>query len=121
MDFGKYAQTILESTRESTVGIELDLRFDIIDFIKMRLKETGLTQKSLALKMKMKDSQLTRILNAESNITLETVARIYHAFDCRPTITKRHAISESVSEDRVSIKQAQICEPHIKYMTAGLN
>jgi len=120
MDFGKYAQTILESTRESTVGIELDLRFDIIDFIKMKLKETGLTQKSLALKMKMKDSQLTRILNAESNITMETVARIYYAFGCRPAITERYEFIDTISEDRV-YKQSAICELQKKYMIAGVN
>lgn len=101
MDFGAYAQTILETTRESTVGRELDLRFDIIDFIKTRLRETELSQNSLALKMKMKDSQLTRILNAESNITLKTVARIYHAFGCRPTISERQEFAKTISEDNV--------------------
>lgn len=120
MDFGIYAQTILETTRESTVGIELDLRFDIIDFIKTRLRETGLSQKSLALKMKMKDSQLTRILNAESNITLETVARIYHAFGCRPTISESQEFTETISEDQV-YKQAAIYEHQNKYMIAGVN
>ena len=120
MDFSKYAQTILESTRESTVGIGLDLRFDIVDFIKMKLKETGLTQKSLALKMRMKDSQLTRILNAESNITLETVARIYHAFGCRPAITERYEFAATASEEG-HYKQSLIYEPQNTYMIASVN
>ena len=71
MDLKKYTESILESTRESTTGLEFDLRFDIVNFIKAKLKETGDTQRSLALKMKMKDSQLTRIMNAETNITLK--------------------------------------------------
>ena len=120
MEFSKYAQTILESTRESTVGMELDLRFDIIDFIKTKLTETGLTQKSLALKMKMKDSQLTRILNAESNITLETVARIYHALGCRPAITERYEFTATISEEGF-YKQSAIYEHQSKYMIAGIN
>lgn len=120
MDFGAYAQTVLETTRESTVGIELDLKFDIIDFIKNRLRETGMSQRSLALKMKMKDSQLTRILNAESNLTLETVARIYYAFGCRPTISERQEFTETISEDHL-YKQAAIYEQSNNYMIARIN
>ncbi|MDO9289066.1 MAG: helix-turn-helix transcriptional regulator [Thermodesulfovibrionales bacterium] len=115
MELTKYAESILQSTRESSIGMEYDLRFDLVDFIRMKLKENGMTQKVFAQKIKMKESQLTRILKAESNITLETVARIYNAFGCRPTITERHEISEAVSEDRV-YKQATIYEPQNKYM-----
>ncbi len=107
MDFGKYAKSILKSTRESTVGLAMDLQFDIVEFIKKELNKTGMNQKTLALKMKMKDSQLTRILNAESNLTLETVARIYYAFGCRPSITERtetYAISEAISENHIYVK-----------------
>jgi transcriptional regulator with XRE-family HTH domain len=49
----------------------------------------------------MKDSQLTRILNAESNITLKTVARIYHALGRRPTVLERQEFVETISEDRI--------------------
>ena len=122
MDLIKYAESVLQSTRESTVGKEYDLRFDLIDFIRTKLKENNsMTQKSLAQKIKMKESQLTRILKAESNITLETVARIYHAFGCRPTITERYDITEAVSEDCVYVKKAPIYgEPQNKYMIASV-
>lgn len=115
MELTKYAESILQSTRESSIGMEYDLRFDLVDFIRMKLKENGMTQKLFAQKIKMKESQLTRILKAESNITLETVARIYNAFGCRPTIKERYEIPEAVSEDRV-YKQATIYEPQNKYM-----
>lgn len=118
MDLIKYAESVLQSTSESTVGKEYDLRFDLIDFIRMKLKESSMTQKSLAQKIKMKESQLTRILKAESNITLETVARIYHAFGGRPTIKERYEIAEAVSEDRVYIKKAPIYELQNKHMIA---
>ena len=117
MDLIKYAESVLQSTRESNVGMEYDLRFDLINFIRMKLKENSMTQKSLAQKIKMKESQLTGILKAESNITLETVARIYHAFGCRPTITERYDIPEAVSEDRV-YKQDAIYDPQHEYMSA---
>lgn len=106
MDLKKYTESILESTRESTTGLEFDLRFDIVNFIKAKLKETGDTQRSLALKMKMKDSQLTRIMNAETNITLETVARIYHAFNARPTIQTKFDHANVASVGTVFIEQA---------------
>jgi len=37
----------------------------------------------------MKESQLSRILNAEANLTIESIARIYWAFKCRPKIVER--------------------------------
>jgi transcriptional regulator with XRE-family HTH domain len=119
MELTKYAESILQSTRESSIGMEYDLRFDLVDFIRMQLKKNRMTQKLFAHKIKMKESQLTRILKAESNITLETVARIYHAFGCRPTITERYDIPEAVSEDRVYIKPVTIYESQHKYMVAG--
>jgi len=120
MDLIKYAESVLQSTRESSIGMEYDLRFDLVDFIRMKLKEKGMTQKLFAHKIKMKESQLTRILKAESNITLETVARIYNAFGCRPTLKERDEIPEAVSEDRSYI-QAAIYELPNKYMIASVN
>ena len=120
MNVNEYVKSMLQSTRESTVGIQLDMRYDVADFIRRELAITGQTQTQLALKMKMKDSQLTRILNAESNITLETVARIYHAFSCRPTISERQEASETISEDH-AYKQEAIYEPQKNFMIAGIS
>lgn len=120
MNVNEYVKSMLQSTRESTVGLQLDMRYDVADFIRRELAITGMTQTQLALKMKMKDSQLTRILNAESNLTLETVARIFHAFSCRPTISERQEVSATISEDH-AYRQAAIYEPQNKYMIAGVN
>jgi transcriptional regulator with XRE-family HTH domain len=111
----KYTQSILQSTRESSIGIEYDLRFALVDFIKIKLKENGMTQKLFAQKIKMKESQLTRILKAESNITLETVSRIYHALGCRPTISEKFNIPEVVSDDRIYFQQAVVYQKN-KYL-----
>ena len=105
MKYFEYAESILESTNESYIGMAMDLRFDIIDFVKNTLEENDITQGALALKMNMKEPQLTRIMNAESNITLETVARIFQALDSRPTIEKRHESSEVVSTAPLYYKQ----------------
>lgn len=114
MDLIKYSESILQSTKESTVGMEYDLRFDLIDFIKMELKENDMTQKSLAQRIGMKESQLTRILKAESNITLETVARIYHAFARKPTIaekTESYVITGKTAEHSTFVKKSIISFP----------
>lgn len=123
MNINDYVNSILKSTKESKTGIEFDMRFDIVDFIKRKLSETDMSQKKLALMMNMKESQLTRILNAESNMTLETVARIFHAFDGRPTIIEKQSIPDVVSEDRIYIHQSVISQPsrYLKNLIATTN
>ena len=123
MNINDYVNSILKSTKESKTGIEFDMRFDIVDFIKRKLSETNMPQKKLALMMNMKESQLTRILNAESNLTLETVARIFHAFESRPTITEKQNISDVVSEDCIYIQQPVISQPgrYLKNLIATAN
>ena len=105
MNVNEYVKSMLKSTRESTVGIELDMRFDVVEFIKRNIAETGLTQKQMAAKMKMKDSQLTRILNAESNLTLETVARIFHVFGRKPQIIEQYIMQSLIAEDNNFVRQ----------------
>lgn len=101
MSVNEYVNSMLKSTKDTTVGLAMDMRFDLVDFIRKRLDETGDTQKKLAFRLKMKDSQLTRILNAESNVTLETVARIYYALGRRPAITERHTDTYALISDEV--------------------
>lgn len=96
MNFLKYVEAIQKYTDESYVGYAMDLRFDVLDFIRKALKEKDMTQKTLAKKLFMKESQLTRILRAEANMTLETVARIYHAFGCKVTIREKYDIPEAI-------------------------
>ncbi len=118
MNVNDYVKSMLESTKESVVGLDFDMRFDVVDFIRKELAEKGLTQKQLALRMKMKDSQLTRILNAENNITLETIARIYHAFGCKPIITER-PVYNLISDQMKRLSQTTIADHQI--MVRGQN
>jgi plasmid maintenance system antidote protein VapI len=105
MKFEEYALSILKTTEESYVGLELDLRFDIVEFIMKNLSSPRMTQSKLAAKLKMKPSQLNRILKAESNLTLETIARIYHAFSSRPVIKEKFDVREVAGENLFSGKQ----------------
>ncbi len=121
MKFEEYALSILKTTEESYVGSELDLRFDIVEFIMKNLSSARMTQSKLAAKLKMKPSQLSRILKAESNLTLETIARIFHAFGSRPTIKERFDIHEAVGEYFFSGKQHIVCDTPIEYSIATIN
>ena len=118
MRFEEYALKILQSTEASYVGLELDLRFDVIDFLRKKLSD--MTQAKLAAKLKMKPSQLNRILRAESNMTLETIARIYHIFGSRPTIKEKYAIHEAIDKDRFPIKQQVIYDAQKEYSYANI-
>ena len=45
------------------------------------LKAKGITQKQLAKKIGMKESQLSKILAGNANCTLKTITKIEHALD----------------------------------------
>jgi len=122
MRFEEYALKILQSTEASYIGLELDLRFDVITFLRRKLSERRMTQATLAAKLKMKPSQLNRILKAESNITLETVARIYHAFGCHPVITESYDFTKIAATEHISVKQSVIYdEPQQRVSIAGIH
>jgi plasmid maintenance system antidote protein VapI len=82
-------KTVLNNTRNSVEGVQQDLQFDIVQFIHEKLSEKSMNKSTLAALIKMKESQLSRILNAETNLTLETISRIYWAFKCRPQLVER--------------------------------
>jgi transcriptional regulator with XRE-family HTH domain len=109
--FEDYASKILKTTEESYVGSGLDLRFNVMEFIMRELLRNRMTQSKLAIKLKMKPSQLSRILKAESNLTIETIARIYHALGCKPIITEWPVYSlisdqiERISQTTIADKQ----------------
>src|SRR4030042_4468653 len=112
MKFEEYALQILKTTEESYVGSELDLRFDIANFILQKLSSIPMTQSKLAIKLKMKPSQLNRILKAESNLTIETIARIFHAFESRPIIKekRKYVIQGAIGEDSFPFKRQLIAD-----------
>ncbi len=82
-------KSVLGNTRNSVEGIQQDLQFDIVQFIHEKLSEHNLNKSTFAAMIKMKESQLSRILNAEVNLTIESIARIYWAFKCHPQILER--------------------------------
>ena len=82
-------KSVLGNTRNSVEGIQQDIQFDIVQFIHEKLVEHNLNKSTFASMIKMKESQLSRILNAEVNLTIESIARIYWAFKCHPQILER--------------------------------
>jgi plasmid maintenance system antidote protein VapI len=121
MKFEEYALSILKTTEDSYVGLELDLRFDIVEFIMKNLSSPRMTQSKLAAKLKMKPSQLNRILKAESNLTLETIARIFHAFSRRPSIKEKFDIHEAIGENYFSGKKNIVYETPTGYSIVTSN
>ena len=123
MKFEEYALQILKTTEESYVGSELDLRFDIVNFILQKLSSIPMTQSKLAAKLKMKPSQLNRILKSESNLTIETIARIFHAFGSRPTIKEKreYVIHKAIGEDTIPVRQQVIADAPKAYSFAGMS
>jgi len=84
--FLERSKAILANTNESPEGLLIDLQNDISSFLNNKLHEQNKNKCALAIDLKMKQSQLTRILNAEENITLKTIVRLYIAFGCKPRI-----------------------------------
>lgn len=82
-------KSTLNNTRNSVEGVQQDIKFDIIQFIHEKLSENKMKKSTFASILDMKESQLSRILNAEANLTIESIARIYWAFKCRPKIVER--------------------------------
>ena len=82
-------KSVAANTHNSARGVKQDLLFDIADFVQDMIKQHGLTQRDFAKRIGMKESQLSRILNTEANLTVETIARIFWAFGRRPHLNVR--------------------------------
>ena len=103
MDFLNYSDKISKSMDKSVMGLEYDLRFDIVDFVLEKLRQKNLSQLGLSEKMNMKPSQLNRILSAEENLTLRTIARLYKTLNAKPKITERNIVIEGTVSEPVNI------------------
>lgn len=73
----------------SVNGLELEMRYDVMRFIINNMQRNNFTQKELAQKLKMKDSQLSKILSGENNLTLKTIARFFSLFKKKPVIYEK--------------------------------
>ncbi len=74
--FNAYANNVLAKMDKTPLQIEMDIKFDFIDIITKQMAITNINQKTLADMIGMKASQLSRILNAEENITFRTAAKM---------------------------------------------
>ena len=60
-----------------------ELSFAIAEKIDAVLKERGLTQKAFAQTLGKRESEISKWLTGRHNFTLETIAKIESALDCR--------------------------------------
>ena len=86
--FLERATEIRSRGRNSLKEVVHSLQFNVIHFVMDRMVETGVTQSQLAAKMGMKESQVSRILHANGNFTIETIAKLFLAFNARPKIVE---------------------------------
>jgi len=66
---------LVSDTHNTTAGVKQDYLFDVVDFIYRTMKDEGMTQREFAQNVGMEESQLSRILNTEVNLTAVTIAR----------------------------------------------
>lgn len=71
----------LKDVKLSDDSLALEHRLDISASIYKRMKELGLTQKDLAVKLGMDTAQISRIIRAKQNLTIATLAKIENALD----------------------------------------
>lgn len=60
----------------------------ISEYLRSKLDQRGLSQKEFAKKMEMSPSQLSRYMNGEANLNLETIAKLEIAIDDRIIMVK---------------------------------
>jgi ribosome-binding protein aMBF1 (putative translation factor) len=85
MSYLKYSKKALKSMEYSVTGLELDMRYDVMNFIR-NMKNQNYSQKKLAKKLKMQESQLNKILSGEENLTLKEIAKFFNVFKKKPLI-----------------------------------
>lgn len=71
----------LQAVKLSDEDLALEHRLDISASVYRRMKELGLNQKELAVKLGMNDAQVSRIITAKQNLTISTLAKIENALD----------------------------------------
>jgi len=77
MSFLEKAKERDKKAAESYESVKIAMQFEIAKFVLAQLKKKGMTQKELANQLKMKPSQLNKILHAEKNCTIDTIAKLY--------------------------------------------
>lgn len=103
---------IVAATENSVDGYAQDILFDLMDFVESSMNKKHLTRREIAKAAEMKEPQFSRLLRAEGNPTILTIAKIFKALGERPALTVRNSISTSsyantstVSGLKVNVKE----------------
>ena len=121
-------QKSAEGTYNSEIGAKHEILFSVIEFLAEKMNSLGINKKQLADRLRMKSSQLSRIFNAEENMTASTIGRIYWTFKERPFVSSwSHAtcveditgknISKSAGSGEVSIIVGESALPTVMAIT----
>jgi len=102
---------IIAATGETVEGIAQDVLFDLIDIVEKELNDRRLTRKWLAKEAGMKEPQLSRLMRAEGNPNIRTLASVFKAFDIKPKLIKKleeetKKQKETCIEDRIIVDSA---------------
>lgn len=73
-----------------------DHALEIMYLVSIEMEKQGLTQKELAKRMGMSTSRLSKLLNSQNNMTLETIAKFELALDLNLVFEFQESYSEDV-------------------------
>jgi transcriptional regulator with XRE-family HTH domain len=102
----EYSKRILSAMEYSLKGLELDMRYDVMNFIIKNMGEQNYSQKKLAQLVGMKESQLSKILSGEINLTLKTIARFFKEFQKKPAIIEQ--AREKIASEPLAVRYSEV-------------
>ena len=115
MSFLEKAKERDKKAAESYESVKIAMQFEIAKFVLAQLKKKGMTQKELANQLEMKPSQLNKILHAEKNCTIDTIAKLYFKLGYKATI-----YHQEVSTTQKPVSQS-IYMPKVTYLSNIVN
>lgn len=92
----KWDITAFVKENETPETRAFDHALEIIYLVSIEMEKQGLTQKELAERMGMSTSRLSKLLNSQNNMTLETIAKFELALDMNLVLEFRESDSEDV-------------------------
>ncbi len=106
-------QFIRENETVRTIAYEHAL--DIVFIFAREMDKQGLTQKELAKLMDMKPSRLSKLLNTQPNLTLETIAKFEKALGIRVEFSVKDSVDDYCKSINLSTTNARrIKRPRIE-------
>ena len=87
MSMASKFQKLINCGNGSPTAIAHDLHAEVVRFVVAKLKLKNMSKTDLALKIGVKESRISRILNDDGNLTMLTVGKLFWAFGEMPELT----------------------------------